>query len=189
MTACCCTDRTERRDVFTGFQAAPGIQAGGKMCRHCAAMRLPQARKKSRQPGLHRYCRPVCRDSSYSSSLELRYFLTISPIIKPKSDNALFVVLPLLKSRTRTPSALFPFLGINTIEIGSTPAPAPAAPLPSLPVRFSPTPKPTPILITGIRSLSSVSIGVPITLSTFMSLCNSSTVVFILFVIVSHPNL
>ena len=103
------------------------------------------------------------------------------------SEIALLVSVPLLKSSTRTPSASFPFLGIMTIDIGSTPAPAPAASLPSLPKMFSPAPNPTPIFITGIRILSSVSIGVPITLSTFINLRNSSTVVLILSDIVSHP--
>ena len=49
----------------------------------------------------------------------------------------------------------------------------------SSPKMFSPTPNPTPILITGIKSLSSVSIAFPTTLSTLISLRNSSTVILI----------
>ena len=108
-------------------------------------------------------------------------------MIKPKSDNALLASLPLLKSSTRTPSAVLPLLGIITMDIGSTPAPAPITSVPSFPRRLSPAPNPTPILITGIKILSSVSIGVPITLSTLISLRNSSTVVLIFSAIVSHP--
>ena len=94
------------------------------------------------------------------------------------------LIVPVPKSSTRMPSAVFPFLGIIIILTGSRPAPAPAAPLPSLPKRFSPTPNPNPILITGIMILSSVSIGEPIMLSMFMSFSNSSTVLLILFVII-----
>ena len=89
------------------------------------------------------------------------------------------VSVPLVKLTTLTPSPLLAFFGIITMETGSTPAPAPTVSFPSLPSMFSQAPKPTPILITGIKNWSPASIGFPTTFSILISLRNSSTLVLI----------
>ena len=92
--------------------------------------------------------------------LEPTNVLMRSPIINPKSEMALLTSFPSVRFMFLIPSIpLAPFV-ITTIETGSIPAP-PAAPPSTFSLLFSPTPKATPTLDTGIMTLSSTSIGSP----------------------------